>query len=61
MKCKCGHDWNFHNVLDNEACHEMYCKCNKYSPKRQPKTAQNQLKESCPHDTSVRGGAEKVK
>ena len=28
--CKCGHDWNFHDVLTNEQCHEMYCKCKKF-------------------------------
>jgi hypothetical protein len=31
MICKCGHDWNFHNVLDNEQCHEMDCTCEKFS------------------------------
>ena len=26
----CGHDWNFHDVLSNEACHEMDCPCKKF-------------------------------
>ena len=30
--CECGHDMNFHDVLENNACHEMYCKCMKFVP-----------------------------
>jgi len=30
--CECGHDWNFHNILDNNACHDMDCKCIKFNP-----------------------------
>lgn len=36
MICKCGHDWNFHNVLTGGQCHEMNCKCDRYNPSLQP-------------------------
>ena len=29
--CVCGHDNNFHDVLDNYACHSMDCDCNRFS------------------------------
>lgn len=32
--CQCGHDWNFHNVLDNEQCHEMNCSCKEFTPQK---------------------------
>ena len=28
--CECGHEYTFHDVLDNEACHLMECKCKKF-------------------------------
>ncbi len=29
--CECGHEYTFHDVLDNEACHLMECKCKKFA------------------------------
>ena len=31
--CECGHEYTFHDVLDNEACHLMDCPCKKFKPK----------------------------
>ena len=31
--CECGHEYTFHDVLDNEACHLTYCPCKKFKPK----------------------------
>jgi len=28
--CVCGHGLQFHDVLDNYACHSMDCECKKY-------------------------------
>jgi len=33
--CECGHEYTFHAVLDNEACHLMGCPCKKFTPKNQ--------------------------
>jgi len=31
--CVCGHDLNFHDILDNYACHSMDCDCKRYQRK----------------------------
>ena len=35
--CECGHEYTFHDVLDNEACHLMDCPCKKFKPKKEEK------------------------
>ena len=40
----CGHEYTFHDVLDNEACHLMDCPCKKFKPKNPSRSDKNRRK-----------------